>query len=103
MRQIILKLIIIAVAWYLSMLLLIYFHECVHVAIYKVYGCYAYFMIDPLGLSGETHVMSNCELSIGGYFLHALNDVIGYTLVAILCIVYLNAIFIVITKHLFSR
>jgi len=90
MKQLISKLIILLIAWYFSMLILIYSHESIHVAIYKAYDCYASFSLDPISLSGTTYAINNCNLPREGYFLHALNEVIGYSLGAVISIVFLK-------------
>lgn len=103
MKQLILRLGALFVAWYFSMIILLYCHESVHVAIYKAYDCYASFSLDPISLSGTTYAINNCNLPKEGYFLHALNELVGYNLVAVISIVFLNAAITEVVERLFSR
>ena len=98
MKEKLIDVLMVFVAWYLSMLTLIYFHESVHSAIYKNYNCYSYFEIDPFSLSGTTYTTQDCELPSEAIFLHSLNELVGYSLATIVTIICINTLLFLVLR-----
>jgi len=98
MKEKLIDILAVLVAWYLSMLVVVYSHESVHSAIYYTYDCYSYFEVDPFTLSGTTYATQNCELPNEAIFLHSLNELVGYSLLAIVTIICINILLFIVLR-----
>jgi len=94
------KLLFLAITWYITHFTFLNFHEAIHQEIFAAYHCSSiHTRYYTFGL--EAHTCAICpERNDDMVFLHALNEIIGYTITGLYTILYFNLALLLIYRTL---